>query len=114
MLQVGNNHHADDNATMAAIHNRLDLLESQIATIERALVARDLMMKRTSRDDEPIIVPSVYPTPLVRAALPVRTAVDRAPIANDAVAVRANRWRSPFLAGAGMLAATLLAIEIIA
>ncbi len=107
MMRIETDHDANGNATMAAIHNRLDLLENQVASLERALVARDLMVRRGSKGDEPIILPSVYPSPVARSSLPVKIVPVHKPENGS------GKWRSPLLAGAGMVAAALLAIGII-
>jgi hypothetical protein len=114
MMQIETDHDGNGNATLAAIHNRLDLLEDQVASLERALVARDLMVRRGSNDSDPIILPSVYPSSLGRSVLPVGVALEPQTIAPAEAAKNAGRkWRSPLLAGAGMIAATLFAIGII-
>lgn len=115
MMQIDTDiHEMRGSATLAAIHNRLDLLENQVADLERALATRDLLMKRARKDDEPIILPpgalsvpartsakSIVPLPVPRvdpSALPIRNT---------------RRWQTPVFAGASLLAIALLAVEVV-
>lgn len=114
MMHIETDHDANGNATLAAIHNRLDLLENQIASLERALVARDLMVRRGSNGSEPIVLPSVYPPSIARSVVPVGGDLEPQSIAPAEVTKNAGRkWGSPLLAGAGVIAATLIAVGII-
>ena len=105
-------HEMRGSATLAAIHNRLDLLENQVADLERALAASEQAMKRARKDDEPIILPPGSLSAPVRTAalLPVpMSKVDR----SAQPASTASRWRKPVVAGASLLAIALLAVEVV-
>lgn len=94
-----------DDRTIDAIHNRIDLLENQVARLERLLEGQALGTGRpleitVERDERPSAIP----------AAPIRLHQQSALRPGSAAAMP---WRSPLVAGVSMLLAALLAVEVL-